>query len=86
MPPPSPAFQAIGDAHLAAWSYPQACAEVGRIPDFVSLEPDFEPDMVSVRLDGTQLRLEPGQSVIAAQGPNRDLTVAHVLPPRSAFG
>jgi uncharacterized protein (DUF427 family) len=46
----------IGDAHLAAWSYPEAYAEVGRISDLVS----FEPDIVSVELDGTQLRLEPG--------------------------
>jgi hypothetical protein len=34
----------------------------------------FEPDIVSVQLDGTQLRLEPGQSVIP-HGPDRDLDV-----------
>jgi hypothetical protein len=68
----------IGDAHLAAWSYPEACAEVGRISDLVS----FEPDVVSVLLDGTQLRLEPGQSVIS-HGPDRDLTVAQALSPAS---
>jgi hypothetical protein len=65
---------------LAAWSYPQAYAEVARISNFVS----FEPDMVSVQLDGTQLCLEPGQSVIA-HGPDRDLTVAQVLPPANAL-
>jgi uncharacterized protein (DUF427 family) len=69
----------IGDARLAAWSYPQAYPEVGRISNFVS----FEPDIVLVQLDGTQLRLEPGQSVIA-HGPDRDLTVSQVLPPGSA--
>jgi hypothetical protein len=35
----------------------------------------FEPDIVSVQLDGTQLRLEPGQTVIP-HGPDRELTVA----------
>jgi hypothetical protein len=30
-------------------------------------------------LDGIQLRLEPGQTVIP-HGPDRDLTVAEVLP------
>jgi hypothetical protein len=34
----------------------------------------FEPDMVPVELDGSQLRLEPGQTVIP-HGPDRDLTV-----------
>jgi len=69
----------VGDAHLAAWCYPQAYAEVARISNFVS----FEPDIVSVQLDGTQLRLEPGQSVIA-HGPDRDLTAAQLLPLASA--
>ena len=69
----------VGNAHLAAWSYPQAYAEVARIANFVS----FEPDIVSVQLDGAELRLEPGQSVIA-HGPDRDLTVEQVLPSASA--
>jgi uncharacterized protein (DUF427 family) len=60
----------IGDAHLAAWSYRDAYSQVGRISDLVS----FEPDIVSVQLDGTQLRLEPGQTVIP-HGPDRDLDV-----------
>ena len=67
----------IGDARRAAWSYPDAYREVGRISNLVS----FEPDIVSVHLDGNQLRLEPGQAVIA-HGPDRDLTVAGTLPPR----
>jgi uncharacterized protein (DUF427 family) len=64
----------IGDAQLAAWSYPEAYAEVGRISNLVS----FEPDVVSVQIDGTQLHLEPGQSVIS-HGRDRDLTVAGAL-------
>jgi len=61
----------IGDARLAAWSYREAYPEVGRISGLMS----FEPDIVSVQLDGTQLRLEPGQTVIP-HGPDRELTVA----------
>ena len=65
----------IGDAHLAAWSYREAYTQVGRISDLVS----FEPDVVSVQLDGTQLRLEPGQTVIP-HGPDRGLAVAEAAP------
>ena len=65
----------IGDAPQAAWSYREAYPGVGRISDFVS----FEPDVVSVQIDGTQLRLEPGQTVIP-HGPDRNLTVAEALP------
>lgn len=65
----------IGDAHLAAWSYPDAYREVGRISNLVS----FEPDIVSVELDGVRLRLEPGQTVIP-HGPDRDLTVDEAVP------
>jgi uncharacterized protein (DUF427 family) len=61
----------IVDARLAAWSYRDALPEVGRISDLVS----FEPDIVSVQIDGRQLHLEPGQTVIP-HGPDRDLTVA----------
>jgi len=65
----------IGDAHLAVWSYRDAYTEVRRISDFVS----FEPDIVSVQLDGKQLRLAPGQTVIP-HGPDRELTVAEASP------
>jgi uncharacterized protein (DUF427 family) len=51
----------IGDRHGAAWSYPRAWPEVARVADLVS----FEPDKIDVYLDGTQLALEPGQTVIA---------------------
>jgi uncharacterized protein (DUF427 family) len=61
----------IGDARLGAWSYREAFSEVNRISGLVS----FEPDIVSVQLDGTQLRLEQGQTVIP-HGPDRELTVA----------
>lgn len=44
----------------------------------------FEPDIVSVQLDGTQLPLEPGQTVIP-HGPDRDLTVAEALPLETAM-
>ncbi|AWW36014.1 DUF427 domain-containing protein [Streptomyces cadmiisoli] len=50
----------IGDAHRAAWSYPDACREVDRISGLVS----FEPDKVEVRLDGRRLDLEQGQIVV----------------------
>ena len=63
----------IGDAHLAAWSYREAYPGVGRISDLVS----FEPDIVLVQLDDTQLHLEPGQTVFP-HGPDRDLDVREV--------
>ena len=43
--------------------------------------PVFEPDIVSVQLDGLQRRLEPGQAVIP-HGPDRNLTVGEALPRR----
>jgi uncharacterized protein (DUF427 family) len=69
----------IGDAHLAVWSYREAYPEVGRISDMVS----FEPEIVSVQLDGKQLRLAAGQTVIP-HGPDRNLTVGEVLDAKSA--
>jgi Uncharacterized protein conserved in bacteria len=65
----------IGGVRLAAWSYRKAYSEVGRISDLVS----FEPDTISVELDGMKLRLEPGQTVIP-HGPDRELTVAEARP------
>jgi len=67
----------ICDAQLAVWSYPNAYPEVERISDFLS----FEPDIVEVQIDGKQLHLEPGQTVLP-HGPDRELTVAEVLPHR----
>ena len=60
----------IGDARLAAWSYREAYAGVGRISSLVS----FEPDIVSVHLDGVQLHLGSGQTVMP-HGPDRDLDI-----------
>ena len=67
----------IGDARLAAWSYREAYPEVVRISGLVS----FEPDIVSVQLDGTRLHLEPGQAVIP-HGPDRELSVVEAQPRR----
>jgi uncharacterized protein (DUF427 family) len=61
----------IGEARLGAWSYRDAYSEVNRISDLVS----FEPGIVSVQLDGSMLRAEPGQTVIT-HGPDRELGVA----------
>jgi len=66
----------IGDARLAVWSYREAYPDVGRISQLLS----FEPEIVWVQLDGKQLRLEPGQTVVP-HGPDRDLTVSEA--PRS---
>lgn len=63
----------IGDAHLAAWSYPDAYSQVSRVSNWVS----FEPGIVSVQVDGVALHLEPGQTVIP-HGPDRDLDVEEV--------
>lgn len=65
----------IGAARLGAWSYPKAYSEVDRISGFVS----FEPDIVSVELDGKAMKLEPGQTVVA-HGPDRLLTIEEGQP------
>jgi uncharacterized protein (DUF427 family) len=65
----------IGRAHRAAWSYRDAYSEVGRVSDLVS----FEPDKVTVELDGQQLHLESGQTVIP-HGVDRDLTLDELSP------
>jgi len=54
-----------------------AWPEVRRISGLIS----FEPDKIPVHLDGTRLRLEPGQTVIP-HGPDRDLTTDEVTPGR----
>jgi len=64
-------YYSIGDARQAAWSYTDAYSEVRRISDMVS----FEPDIVTVFLDGIQLHLEPGQTVVP-HGPDRNLDLA----------
>ncbi|GAA1859222.1 DUF427 domain-containing protein [Asanoa iriomotensis] len=64
----------IGGRELAAWSYEEAWPEVRLISNYVS----FEPDKVDVHLDGKQLALEPGQSVVP-HGIDRDFDVDEVL-------
>ncbi|HYB25218.1 MAG TPA: DUF427 domain-containing protein [Solirubrobacteraceae bacterium] len=61
----------IGGLHYAAWSYRDAYREVERISDLIS----FEPDKVTVLLDGVEQHLAPGERVVA-HGPDRDLTPA----------
>src|SRR6202522_1680496 len=72
-------YYSIGEARQAAWSYTDAYTEVRRISNCVS----FEPDIVSVHLDGVELHLESGQTVVP-HGPDRDLTVDEVLRPADA--
>jgi len=67
----------LAGAHRAAWSYQDAYTEVRRISGMIS----FEPDKVAVYLDGTRLRLEPGQAVVP-HGVDRDLTADEVGPGR----
>jgi uncharacterized protein (DUF427 family) len=69
----------IGEAHLAAWSYREAYPEVGRVNDLLS----FEPDVVPVHLDGVQLHLAPGQTVIP-HGPDRDFEAPVGIGPSRA--
>ncbi|MEB3979770.1 DUF427 domain-containing protein [Mycobacterium sp. 663a-19] len=64
----------IGTHKRAAWSYINAWPEVGRVTNLVS----FEPDKVDVYLDGKQLQLEPGQTVIP-HGVDRGLDTDEVL-------
>jgi uncharacterized protein (DUF427 family) len=64
----------IGSHQRAAWSYITAWPEVGRVTNLVS----FEPDKIDVYLDGKQLQLEPGQTVIP-HGVDRGLETDEVL-------
>jgi uncharacterized protein (DUF427 family) len=59
----------IGDSHQAAWSYRDPYTEVDRISHLIS----FEPDKVTILIDGVEQQLEPGQHVVA-HGPDRGLT------------
>lgn len=66
----------IGDSDGAAWSYRDAYTEVRRISDLIS----FEPDKVTVLLDGVEQHAAPGQRVLA-HGPDRDLTPEEAADP-----
>jgi uncharacterized protein (DUF427 family) len=63
----------VGDAHNAAWSYRAPFDEMARIADLVS----FEPDKVTVTIDGEKLEPAPGQTVLP-HGPDRNLSVDEV--------
>ncbi|MFI1364770.1 DUF427 domain-containing protein [Streptomyces griseochromogenes] len=65
----------IGAARRAAWAHRDPYREVDRIGGLVS----FEPDEVEVRLDGTRLRLEPGQNVVP-HGVDRGLDADEAEP------
>lgn len=64
----------IGNHKRAAWSYTNAWPEAARVSGLVS----FEPDKIDVYLDGEQLHLEPGQTVIS-HGLDRGLDPDEVL-------
>ncbi len=64
----------VGGHQRAAWSYVNAWPEVGRVTNLVS----FEPDKIDVYLDGKQLQLEPGQTVLP-HGVDRGLDTDEVL-------
>jgi uncharacterized protein (DUF427 family) len=64
----------IGGHRRAAWSYVNAWREVVRVTNLVS----FEPEKIDVYLDGKQLQLEPGQTVIP-HGVDRGLDTDEVL-------
>jgi uncharacterized protein (DUF427 family) len=64
----------IGSHKKAAWSYTNAWPEVARVSNLVS----FEPDKIEVLLDGKQLHLEPGQTVVA-HGIDRGLDPDEIL-------
>ena len=63
----------IGDAHGAAWSYRAPFEEMARIADLVS----FEPDKVTITIDGERLEPVPGQTVVP-HGPDRNLSVDEI--------
>jgi uncharacterized protein (DUF427 family) len=64
----------IGDRKRAAWCYINAWPEVGRVSNLVS----FEPAKIDVYLDGKQLHLELGQTVVS-HGIDRGLDPDEVL-------
>jgi uncharacterized protein (DUF427 family) len=64
----------VGSRKQAAWTYVDAWKEVERVSNLVS----FEPQKIDVYLDGEQLHLEPGQTVIA-HGIDRGLDPDEIL-------
>jgi uncharacterized protein (DUF427 family) len=66
----------VGDATQAAWSYREPYREVDRIADLIS----FEPDKVTITLDGAPLLAVPGQQVVP-HGADRGLTTDEIHEP-----
>jgi uncharacterized protein (DUF427 family) len=66
-------YYTIGDTHNAAWSYRAPFDEMARIADLVS----FEPDKVTIMIDGEKLEPVPGQTVLP-HGPDRNLSVDEI--------
>ena len=64
----------IGDRRRAAWCYINAWPEVAWVRNLVS----FEPDKIDVYIDGKQLHLESGQTVIS-HGVDRGLDPDEIL-------
>jgi uncharacterized protein (DUF427 family) len=59
----------------AGWAYLDPYREVDRIAGHIS----FEPDKVTISIDGRRLDAEPGQNVVS-HGPDRGLTVDEAAP------
>jgi uncharacterized protein (DUF427 family) len=59
----------VGDTTRGVWSYLEPYREVQRIAGHLS----FEPDVVTVTIDGEPLHAVPGQTVVP-HGPDRGLT------------
>jgi hypothetical protein len=75
-------YYTIGVRRRAAWCYTNAWTEAERVRNLVS----FEPDEIDVHLDGEQLHLEPGQTVVA-HGLDRGLDADEILrDPASRHG
>ena len=63
----------IGDARKAAWSDGAPFEEMARIADLVS----FEPDKVTITIDGEKLEPAPGQTVLP-HGPDCNISVDEI--------
>ena len=63
----------VGGARSAAWSYRAPFDDMSRIADLVS----FEPDKVTVTIDGETLETAPGPTVVA-HGADRNLGVDEI--------
>lgn len=63
----------IGEVRNAAWSYRAPFEEMARIADLVS----FEPDKVTITIDGEKLEPLRGQTVLP-HGPDRNLSVDEI--------